>query len=486
MAWASAHPPTTLAELLAQETRPTMEQIEQIASQIQDEPGIPATVERGTTVPAFTELLLQYGPKLIASLEKTYPGATWVFAGRDVAAWADVVEEFYRQIGQTDRVVRLGASKETFNGASPDQLISLLESHGFSMKDVRKNPPFILIDTLSGGGGRQGRTLISAVYNRYAQDGGNPADLLRKVNMFGMLVSTFQGVHHPYENADQILRDEEKRYRAGQVTDYFAQHTVLTYPDPNPQRFANEAGYVHYSGAWHDSYGRLRADSQGHLHAAIGQAYPVAYRKTVLWLQKRVLLGVSDARFASQVEAEAGQLGYRFPRTRQAALAMGEAAPPASAPFAQTDERLQGQNVSAGEQARLRRLVDGMKRVEPVPSGMTANASALAGWHDQAVAAGEDPSLVAVLLAQAMREARDGRKIRSDDLPGLLTMVFRDAQPSSALAAEIEAFRKESTAFRDLIRRGGVSQVGTAGAQANFQAILDYLDEASTCERKLR
>lgn len=262
----------------------------------------------------WLDSLLAGGPKFIAQIEKAFPGATWAFMGRDSAVLADMVEAFYLYIGQKNRVVRVGMSKETLSKSSAEQFEKYIEELGFDFNDLHNKNPFILIDTVSSGFGRQGRALLKIAYARHAKEGGHPAELLNMFNMIGVVVSTFNDQEFPISRSETYL--EQMKVKIANTPNAqidFDSEQLLTY---NEQKdYFGEAGYEHYTGAWHQSFKGLIA-TNGRVSAQPGKLLDEKYRINVLQFQLDIIERVMTDEFLERVRQEADDIDFKFPMKR--------------------------------------------------------------------------------------------------------------------------------------------------------------------------
>lgn len=262
-------------------------------------------------------------PRFIAIIEKQFPGAKFAFVGRDVFPLADMLEAFYLSIGQVDRVVRLGVSKGSFtdNSQSPPkngkEFMSFLRGHGFSWSKIEnKGLPFIFVDTVSSGGGRQGRGLLDVIYKDWTKKGKKAYDLLPLVNMVGLTVSTFSGSINAVENAENHLQKERSRYKNDKIIkNFYDEHQILQFKGLSVN--FGESGYDHFVNSWHGSYGELYRDTKKRKTLAVkGEQSPVEYKMNVLKYQKAIVQNVFTTAFKKRVAFFADQLGYEFPMSR--------------------------------------------------------------------------------------------------------------------------------------------------------------------------
>ncbi len=321
-----------LLKLVNQVQRPSVQQIEQYLKnstplpELQSETSLPKDSQKPrndlqNNFPIWYTVLIQGAPQMIASFEKAFPGATWAFIGRDMAILADVFEAFYRSIGQTDRVARIGMSRGTLDGLTGELAMGLLESQGLELKEGMH--PFILIDAVSRGGGRQGRYLLNAVYGALAQGHKWPSlswtssDLLPYFNFIGLRVSTTAIPHRDALQAQKLIeKDQDQNFID------FDHYTIFTYTDGNvTQEFigTNEAGYTHWTGSWHGSYGPVIQTGQGRVLAQVGSLALEEVREATIRFQAYVVRAAQSPQFFINVKNEASKLGYSFPTMRESA-----------------------------------------------------------------------------------------------------------------------------------------------------------------------
>ena len=109
----------TKGNLLHLEDRPTMQEIKKVARRwskkelehrvdLPKYDGRPEPDYLQNNYPLWFSHLEREAAQVIATFEYSFPGAQWVFMGRDMMILADLFESFYMQLGQEDRVVRLG------------------------------------------------------------------------------------------------------------------------------------------------------------------------------------------------------------------------------------------------------------------------------------------------------------------------------------------------------------------------------------------
>ncbi len=315
-----------LEKVMAQEFRPSVEQVQALQSDIRKTYTTPVRVNHANW-PHFTKAAEVKAPAFIAQLEKAYPGATFGFLGRDTQALADITESFFQSIGQKDRTRQVGLSRTSFDGLSDQDIVDFLKYYGFDLSRIEDQHPFILVDTISRGdsdgqvlvSGRQGRQILAAVYRTYQKQGGSLKKLLKKFNMIGLQVSTF--VAHADNEARYGSLDEQSdiyKYNKELLSNVSDKNIgrdmkLVLLPDTN-YKF-NELGYDHFTYAWHDRYGVPQRQNDVLVPVA-GQAMPAEYRSSILWFQDVLITMTGSEKFKQEVFSEATKLGYKFPVKR--------------------------------------------------------------------------------------------------------------------------------------------------------------------------
>lgn len=317
----------TYEELLKQESRPSVSQVSQLleywhppalSSQttgLHVDKLVKDSLDLHYNFPKWFQVLMENAPKMIATFERSFPGATWVFIGRDMAIFADLFEAFYTSIGQNNRVARLKMSSGTLEGLTDELAYKFLKSNLF---DETSEFPYVFVDAVSRGGGRQGRALINSIYAMAGPEA--QAKLAWLIAFIGLKVSTSSIDDNPVENAHNFLRTNKPN-----------RDTVFTYCDgrdykANAYFGMNEAGYSHWTGAWHGPHGRLKTDEEPIsasilpmvLLGATDDAAIQRVRASVLTFQAHVISYARLKEFQDKVLSEADKLDYIFPLDRPA------------------------------------------------------------------------------------------------------------------------------------------------------------------------
>lgn len=263
------------------------------------------------------------GPAFIAKLEAAHPDARFVFMGRDTQVLADMTEAFYLSIGQKDRVVRLGVSRRSLDGLSDKDVMLYLKHFGLDLNTIEKDRPFVLVDTVSGGGhqdgvlvsGRQGRAILQVIFNEWIASGRKAEALLGKVDMVGLLVSTFQASDAANKKRYLDLekgkerKEKNKKILAGKKDVVGRDFVVASIPDT--KNVFNEAGYDHHTGAWHDRFMTPKKEG-AKLVPNPGTAMPKDQKKAVLWMQLKILELIEKKQFTQRTIKAGTERGISF------------------------------------------------------------------------------------------------------------------------------------------------------------------------------
>ena len=264
----------------------------------------------------FKTALIKDAPQFIVKLEKAHPEATFLFLGRDTQLIADVVDAFYLSIGQPNRAKQVGVSGPTLAGLNNKEVLSYLAQYGLSIENSKaSNTPLILVDTISKGdvfdgaliSGRQGRHILQIIYKEWIDLGYDPKELLKKVNMIGMQVSTFREGnsdnnyrYSAIEKTNAIHVENAKRFNASSFNAEKIGHNLMIPLISDTKSLFNEAGYDHYTATWHDKFREPRKKGS-QLIQNPGELMPLNYRWSVLWMQKHIVENVFTEDFKSQV-----------------------------------------------------------------------------------------------------------------------------------------------------------------------------------------
>ena len=319
--------------LINQATRPTVEQVEKMIAQngpiieIPDGRQLPKTankpqLELQNDYASWFKVIQARAPHMITSFEKNIPGATLVFIGRDMSIVADLVEAFYRSIGQKDRVLRVGMSSGTVDsltvGSAPENTYQFLKSNGLDLKK-KSDHPYILVDAVSRGAGRQVRFLLKNIYHYLASQGTPLTESVTKYNAVGLSVFTTPDGFPELDSAISYFENTaDATTKAGANKILEAEQNFMIYRDFRPEKSFlgfNEVGYTHWTGAWHESYGPI-IKKDGKSIATPGVLAGENVRQALLQFSGLVISYVESEPFKAHIQQEAKNLGYQFPMAR--------------------------------------------------------------------------------------------------------------------------------------------------------------------------
>lgn len=321
-------------ELLRSPTRPTTQQIEKLlddgwrpqpldnATDLPKDPNKPSP-DLQYNYPVWYKTAVEGMPRLIACLEQTFPGGKFVFIGRDTAAFVDFLEAFYHSLGQEDRVGSIGISSASLTHMTAKQAFHLLTSAGMPSDPKQFKHPFVLIDTISRGGGRQGRHLLNAAYDYFRSKNTDLGSLASYLNFVGLRGSTTSIANHNVCGGFSILNSAV--YRAfGSGPELFTENHILGFDDGRQPKTSylglNEASYTHWVGGWHGPYGEVHQGGLlgSRIWAEPGPVYSEDVRAAVMNYQIHLIMAAREKSFLANVQAQASQLGYSFPQNRPA------------------------------------------------------------------------------------------------------------------------------------------------------------------------
>lgn len=318
-------------KLLEQPEKPTVVQMENLLEQwqqsgeslvLKNHPDMLALAERDVekdlhfNYPLWFSLLKEDAPTMIVSFERTFPGATFVFIGRDMSVYADLFEAFYRQIGQSDRVKRLGMSTATLDTLDAKLVPAFLKTHGI---EVQSKYPIIFVDAISKHGGRQARRLLSGLYASYAQQGVPASQLPFKANLLGMRVATTKHDYTPLSKTHEAFTQWAKyRGYSEELMNFEIQFLLYDGIHKNGNKYLNstEAGYVHWVGSWNGSYGAIEPTANGGFLAIRGKESVSQVRSEYLLYSTKIVEFGRSPDLLSAVKTKAQEEGFTFPLTR--------------------------------------------------------------------------------------------------------------------------------------------------------------------------
>jgi len=263
-------------KILSMRLHPTMDQVMRVLG-VPEHPNMVAVSD-----------IEEYRPiaRGIVQFERAFPGAVWAFLGRDSARAADAFEAFYLAIGQKNRVIRLNASGNSIDNATPEELWGFLKTNGI-LKRLKKNQPFIMADCTPYADDSQSRLLMNAAYAQLEKRGYPAKELMRKVNFINI------GNTMPTRNVGVTTLMSKKTPSKG------APKEILT---------IGLEDFYHGSG-WHDTFGMFK-EKNGDVVAPPGALSDKATRQDMLGTMQKDLSVIVSPEFMRMVKAEAKKAGY--------------------------------------------------------------------------------------------------------------------------------------------------------------------------------
>lgn len=232
-------------------------------------------------------------PRVIAFMEKAFPGATWAPLGRDAVIFGDLLDAFYLSIGQPNRVSRLNASTASFAGASQRDIIRFMKEAGLDLGNVRQGRPFVCLDRTNYRDVSQSSQLMRAVYSEYEASGRKASSLLKRVNFIGLSSSAAS-----YQSSLTWLAQ------------YFSSLSVIS---SRPSSILQlPVGQWTDSQPWHDTFGAFARQPNGKFEGTPGRLMSMDERRQILLEMIEILKRVSRPNFLDAVTKEARSLKYDF------------------------------------------------------------------------------------------------------------------------------------------------------------------------------
>jgi hypothetical protein len=243
--------------------------------------------------------------KLIAVLERSYPGATYLPLGRDAVMMADVMEAYYTHLGQPHRVARIDASSSSFNGNQQDIIDFLKHNTPIDFSDPKKSKGFVLFDNTSYGTSSQSHLVMNAIYAEYARHGYDMAEVHKKIG----IVSTYTGLSlGDASTSGETLKsyfETEKQNRSSSPA-----------APPSQAIFAPEVQSSMYGNEWHGSWGAFTRDASGKVRTEPLSDGAVGTHEAILADFHDVLAGIESGELQRAVEEESAALGGHAPHHR--------------------------------------------------------------------------------------------------------------------------------------------------------------------------
>jgi len=236
--------------------------------------------------------------RMIAAFEYAFPNAIWAFIGRDSSIFADLFTAFYFSVGQENRVIQVGMSRPTLKEDPSILYPKLLRYLTETLQIGKKNVPYVFVDVVSKGGGVQGRTILQVLGDHLLSKGIDDSQLFKRFNFIGLHCFNTEQIPDDWVNIHQVI-DEQRR-----VAD---QNRILMYSDgrnkTGDDAFVrpNEAGYTHWIGRWHGSYGILREGEDGKISASYGAPEEKEIQEAWLLYRKHIIKTAISESFRNEV-----------------------------------------------------------------------------------------------------------------------------------------------------------------------------------------
>jgi len=322
---------TPIEKLLRGPTRPTLEEFEKTWVENYGDKWEWLT-KNGFRTGRLSHVSKTQIADVIVAMERAFPGATYYPLGRDAFLLGDVLDGFYRSIGQKDRIKRLDASGPSFphyRSASDrtleedrEILTGFLQTNGLDLEHVDTAPPFVMFDVTSWNSTSQSYQLVRSAYATYAKMGGDLQKLYEKFNFAGVGMGGW-GSH---EVISPNLNVEE--YKEGQKREVSERGIRV------PLFLPRAASDLCYSEAWHPMFGPFRRTDEGKVVTSIPDSGGSwmgegsrSERVVILSQLFEIRKMMNDPEFLKLVQSRARVYGYEFPLARITKLKMIERTP---------------------------------------------------------------------------------------------------------------------------------------------------------------
>lgn len=265
---------------------------------------------RMRTVDSIMEKL----PKVILALEQSFPGGTYAFLGRDVGTLGDFVQMVYAfHFGQTDRVKFFDASKESFpswNNFDDNYpyILGHLKKIGFDIDKINEQKhPWVVVDVASWRDMSQLRQVMRAGYRRYAENGGNPKELVRKYNV----LAVGMGFYREFTETDF----EPQGYLNAMAQTASAEGIGV---DPIYLDVQSTFAYLHT--LWHGVFSKFQMQPDGTAITYPGEPAPRVQKLDALFEIFEGAKVIASPQFRDALEATFREAGFEVPTKRVKAL----------------------------------------------------------------------------------------------------------------------------------------------------------------------
>lgn len=232
--------------------------------------------------------------KTIARLELVFPGGVWAPLGRDAVWIGDMLDIFYTNLGQEDRVSRLHASTSSF-GARKYSVKDFVRSAGLRIEDFPHMRPFVLMDNTSFSPHSQSTKVIAAAYEMYKEKF-KTQDIRPLLRYVGVASSAYGDRVTSAESAERFFADLEANSSEGL---------------PSAVMQIQPMRKFMYSVAWHNTFGPFIKDSDGRIVGNPGSQFR-NYHLSIVMSFVEAAETICTKQFLNMVRAEAKALGYNF------------------------------------------------------------------------------------------------------------------------------------------------------------------------------
>jgi len=312
--------PNEIQNILNQPTRPSVRQLIDAFPKWPSENPFPSDPPDHSTLDELKhignpEITVPVAAKVIAALEVAFPNSTFVTIGRDSDYFADCAEAYFIAKNEGQRLIRVGVSTGSIpTGLYADEVrnyrdVRVFDQTGYSLMrnflDAQGIDPglagspnrFIILDSTSYSEESQARTLLQALYRLYAKRGGDPKDLVRKINVVN-IDGDLQG------RLGSAAQPQELFPRRNFDLNNFFDELEMSVSIEGPSRIIKVNGRVlTYHPHWHEKWGAVRSTPSG-VFAKPGPLYSVEARLDILHNMYEVIRRIRNPQFSKAVDRE--------------------------------------------------------------------------------------------------------------------------------------------------------------------------------------
>jgi hypothetical protein len=432
--------------------RPT---VSEVAQQLTP---FPTTNPFGTSASGNAATMANDFPKLIAAMEKAFPGVVWLPLGRDASTMGAAIEAFYEANGQKNRVKYLRGSGNSVRNINPQTLVNFLESTGLNLdpKKVKSNPPFVMIDVTGYGPTSQMKFLLDAAYTEFKSRGGKPEDLVRKFNAVRITNANDTNVVSAI-NPDTFLTQQEARVKSSQ-----------TYPDALMATGTN----ISYQTEWHGNFGPITKHADG-WYADPAQAGVRSNQQTVLSETYEFMKVARDPKFLKDVQNEASNMGYSYP-PKGVKFTPPKPPPP---PKPKSDSQMKRE---------LTALLTPMKAKDKARKGYSTNGRALQKWLQDNVTVNGNAAVLHFL--HTVHKAKRAQNIGTQDIRSLIADALLAANIDAAFKRDLDTVIKDNSRVERTLTNDSdyFLQHGDPNVVKAYRSLLKSVPSLRSCHNALQ